>query len=236
MVNRKNLGLPQKSSSEVSICLKTNEKTLFNAKENVSIFKNFFSNLARNLFLKLPEASKKFGKNSLHLYYKKFNLDKNNFNFFNVSNEVVLKIILNLDLFKASGIDKISAKCIKDGATVLALPISQIFNLSIKLSSFPDDCKISKLKPLFKKGSKIDPKNHRPVSLLPIVSKIIEKLVHDQTQNYLDKNEILYDYQSGFRKNFSTNYCLAYLNDKISKGFDTGLHTGMILIISPEST
>ena len=65
-----------------------------------------------------------------------------------------MKIILNLDLFKASGIDKISTKFIKDGATVLALPISQIFNLSIKLSSFPDDCKISKLEPLFKKGQK----------------------------------------------------------------------------------
>ena len=226
----KNLGLPQKSTSGVNICLKTNEKTSFDAKENANIFKNFFSNLARNLFLKLPEASKKFGKNSLHLYYKKFNLDKNNFSFCSVSNEVVLKIILNLDLSKASGIDKISAKFIKDGATVLALPISQIFNLSIKLSSFPDDCKISKLKPLFKKGSKIDPKNYRPISLLPIISKILEKLVHDQTQNYLDKNKIIYDYQSGFRKNFSTNYCLAYLNDKISKGLDTGIYTGMILI------
>ena len=105
-----------------------------------------------------------------------------------------MKIILNLDLFKASGIDKIIAKFIKDGATVLALPISQIFNLSIKLSSFPDDCKISKLKPLFKKGSKIDPKNYRPISLLPIISKILEKLVHDQTQNYLAENEILHKY------------------------------------------
>ena len=90
---------------------------------------------------------------------------------------------------KASGIDKISAKFIKDRAIILALPISQIFNLSIKLS-FPDDFKISKLKPLFKKGSKIDPKNYRPISLLPIVSKILEKLVHDQTQNYLDENDM----------------------------------------------
>ena len=110
------------------------------------------------------------------------------------------------------------------------MPISQIFNLSIKTSSFPDDCKISKLKPLYKKGSKTDPKNYRPISLLPIVSKIIEKLVHDQTQNYLSETNVLCDCQSGFRKNYSTNYCLAYLNDKVSKGIDQGLYTGMILI------
>ena len=131
---------------------------------------------------------------------------------------------------KASGIDKISARFIKDGAIVLAVPISQLFNLFIKTSSFPDDFKISKLKPLYKKGSKTDPKNYRPISLLPIVSKIIEKLVHDQAQNYLSENNVLYDCQSGFRTNYSTNYCLAYLNDKISKGFYQGLYTGMILI------
>ena len=70
---------------------------------------------------------------------------------------------------------------IKDGATVFAKPISQICNLSIKYSIFPSDCKIAKLKPLFKKGSKTDPKNYRPISLLPLVSKIIEKVLHDQT-------------------------------------------------------
>ena len=64
----KNLGLPQKSTSGVNICLKTNEKTSFDAKENGNIFKKKFSNLARNLFLKFTEASKKFGKDSLHLY------------------------------------------------------------------------------------------------------------------------------------------------------------------------
>ena len=72
--------------------------------------------------------------------------------------------------------------------------------------------------------------NYRPISLLPLISKILEKVIHDQTQTYLTKNDILYEYQSGFRKNYSTNYCLAYLSDLISKGFETGLYTGMILI------
>ena len=86
------------------------------------------------------------------------------------------------------------------------------------------------MKPIFKKGSKTDMQNYRPISLLPLISKILEKVIHDQTQTYLTKNDILYEYQSGFRKNYSTNYCHAYLSDLISKGFETGLYTGMILI------
>ena len=103
-------------------------------------------------------------------------------------------------------------------------------NLSIKYSIFPTDCQIAKLKPLFKKGSTTLPKNYHPISLLPLISKIFVKLVHDQTQAFLDENKILYKFQSGFRRNFSTDSCLSYLSNKIANGFESGLHTGMILI------
>ena len=73
-------------------------------------------------------------------------------------------------------------------------------------------------------------KNYHPISLLPLISKIIEKVIHDQTQAFLDENKILYRFQSGFRKHFSTDSCLSYLNNKIATGFESGLHTGMILI------
>ena len=89
--------------------------------------------------------------------------------------------------------------------------------------------KKAKLKPVFKKGSK-DPKNYRPISLLPQLSKIIEKIIHGQVQNYLDDKKILYRYQSGFRSHHSTDTCLSYLSDKILQGFETGIFTGMILI------
>ena len=118
----------------------------------------------------------------------------------------------------------------KDGAEVLPLPLCNLVNLSIKQSLFPDQCKIAKLKPLFKKGSKSDLKNYRPISLLPVVSKIIEKTIQIQTQEYLDKNGLLYKYQSGFRANFSTDSCLVQLTDFILRGMDKGFHTGMILV------
>ena len=130
---------------------------------------------------------------------------------------------------RAAGIDNLSGKFLRDGAIILAKPISKICNLSIKYSLFSTDCQIAKLKPLFKKGSTTHPKNYRPISLLPLISKIIEKVIHDQTQEFLDTNKIL-KFQSGFRKGFSTDSCLSYLNNKIAAGFESGLHTGMILI------
>ena len=87
------------------------------------------------------------------------------------------KILACLDSSKAPGLDEISSKCLKDGAEVLALFLCNLANLPIEQSLFPDQCKIAKLTPLFKKGSKSDPKNHRPISLLPVVSKIIEKTI-----------------------------------------------------------
>ena len=83
---------------------------------------------------------------------------------------------------------------------------------------------------MFKKGSKTDPKNYRPISLLPLLAKLIEKAIHIQTQEYLDKHGLLYKFQSGFRKKFSTDSCLVQLSDFTINGMDKGLHTGMILI------
>ena len=100
------------------------------------------------------------------------------------------KYLINLSPNKASGIDNLSRKFLKDGADVLALPISQLCNLSISLSTFPQHCKIAKLKPQYKKGSRTEPKDFRPISLLPLLSKLMEKTIHDQVQNYCNENNI----------------------------------------------
>ena len=164
-------------------------------------------------------------------YYKRFlNTENQKFTFSPTSEDEVLKLLKDTNPEKAAGIDNLSGRFLKDGAVVLALPISKLCNLSMKRSKFPLDCKIAKLKPLYKKDSKTDPKSYRPVSLLPLVSKVIEKVIHNQTEIFLNKNKILYKYQSGFRKSFSTNSCLTLLTDKINKGFESGKYTGLILI------
>ena len=107
---------------------------------------------------------------------------------------------------KTAGIDKLYGKFLKDGTDILARPIFQLCNLSINLNSFPRSCKISKIKPLFKKGSKTDPQNYCPISLLPIISKIINRMIHDQTQEFLSKDKILCRFQYATTgKIFETN-------------------------------
>ena len=105
-----------------------------------------------------------------------------------------------------------------------------MYNLSIKLWSFPDSCKIGKLKHLFKKGYKTNPSNYRSISLLPVISKITKKLIHEQTSNFLSNNGLLYNYQSKFWKTHTKDSCPRFLSDKILKGFEKSLMTEMIMV------
>ena len=183
----------------------------------------------KSLLIKLPNPPDKYNLQSVLRYYSSFTIS-DYFCLSNTSEEKVLKIMTNIESSKAAGVDKLSGRFLKDGANILAKPISALCNLSISQGVFPSACKVAKLKPIFKKGKKTDPSNYRPISLLPSISKIIERVIHDQTNAFLSDEDILYNYQSGFRGNHSTNLCLSFLTDKILKEFDKGLLTGMILI------
>ena len=82
---------------------------------------------------------------------------------------------------------------------------------------------------MFKKGARTDPKKYRFISLLPLVSKIIEKSIHFQIEDYLNKKKLIYMYQSGFRTNHSTDLCLAQLIDFVATGMDKQMHTGILV-------
>ena len=131
---------------------------------------------------------------------------------------------------KAAGPEGLSGHFLKDRATFLTKPIIGLCSLSINSEKFPDSCKVAKLRSLYKKGSLTQSCNYRPISLLPLISKVIEKVIHDLTSTFLNSKKLLYICKSGFRKKHSTDFCLSYLNDKILKGFDKVLMTGMILI------
>ena len=93
----------------------------------------------------------------------------------NIDVTTVDKILKNLDVAKASGIDQISAKFLKDGAPVIAIHLANMVNLLIKRDTFPSKRKIAKIKSLFKMGIKTDAQNYRPIALLPLISKVIKK-------------------------------------------------------------
>ena len=224
------LGLESKKKATSKICLKENGDIKFEPKSNCEVFKIFFETLSTNLVNKLPTPTNIFGPDSVRAYYSDLNIDNQEFRLQPTNHEAILKLIEGINPAKSAGIDKIGGRFLKDGAQVFAKPITELCNLSIRLSKFPDKCKIALLKPLFKKGSKLEAKNYRPISLLPLVSKIFEKVIHSQTQTYLDKNDILYKFQSGFRQNHSTDTALSYLTNKIQSAFDKGFYAGMILI------
>ena len=90
--------------------------------------------------------------------------------------DIILKLLKNIDISKPAGDDNLPERFLKDGTIILEKPVTKICNLSIKLKIFPDQCKLAKLKPIFKKGSRMDTSNYRPISLLPLILKIFQKL------------------------------------------------------------
>ena len=119
---------------------------------------------------KLPKLPNRYTIKFVSDYYKKLSLSEN-FKFDATTEGYLFNILKNVEVTKAAGIDQISGKFLKDGERILAKPISELCNLSMKIGSFPDACIFANVKPLFKKGSKTDPSKCTPISLLPLLFK-----------------------------------------------------------------
>ena len=228
----KNLGLKGKQKEEQNICLNIEGEICHEPKIVANHFNSFFTNIASKLVEKLPSCPKMFDTNSgvFRLFYSQKLQQNASFLLAPVSEDLVYKELLKLNSSKSTGLDEIPERFIKDGANVLKVPITFIVNLSISTSSVPDDMKIARVKPLYKKNSSLETGNYRPVSILSVVSKILEKSVHSQLVTFLDQNNILYEFQSGFRSRYSTDTCLIHLFDYLKGNTSKGLFTGMLLL------
>ena len=129
-------------------------------------FKDYYSNLAGNLLKKLPKTPNKFTLNTVFQHYKGI-IQSASFNFVTVSENTIFTILKNIKVSKATDLDSLSGRFLKGGAKVLAKPITELCNLSIY--QFPDYCKISKVKPICKKGFLTEASNYSPISLLPLI-------------------------------------------------------------------
>ena len=116
-------------------------------------FKKHFVNLASDLVKKLPDPTGRFRIPSVHQYYKEINFPEKKLKFEKVSSVSILKILKEFKTNKATGIDNLVGRFLKDGSDILCTPIAKICNLSIKLASFPGKCKVAKIKPLYYKRS-----------------------------------------------------------------------------------
>ena len=141
-------------------------------------------------------------------YIKKFVDSKVDNNVFYSIPEIniafVRKYILNLDISKSTGLDDIGPRILKISYDIISPSITFLINKSLSLGIFPNVWKTTNIIPIHKTGLKEDVNNYRPISILPIVSKIMEKLINLKFMKYLNDNKLLHVKQSGFRAGHST--------------------------------
>jgi len=121
----------------------------------------------------------------------------------------------------APGADDISSEIVKQSLQYIARPLTHIVNLSLEQGVFPDEMKVAKVIPLFKAGDKTCVNNFRPISLLPVFSKILEKSMAKRMLQFLTENNILHPHQFGFRPKHTTSMAINILFDKISLALDS---------------
>ena len=137
--------------------------------------------------------------------------------------EQVLKLCREIKTTKSSGIDNIASKVFKDAFMVLVQQLVYLFNLSFSSRMFPDSLKQATVIPLYKGGNKTDVSNYRPVSLLPLPGKLLERIAHAKLSNFLESHKVITDRQGGFRKGFSTASSVADLTDDLFENINSGL-------------
>ena len=131
----------------------------------------------------------------------------------------MLDIINNLEN-KSTGPQSIPIKLLKLIPDLIIIPLCKIICMSFTTGKYPDALKICKTIPIHKGGSTVELNNYRPISLLSIFDKIIEKIMHKRLYNFLGEHNILFDNKFGFRKNNSTSLALIQITEKIKESID----------------
>ena len=163
-----------------------------------------------------------------------------------ISEEDVKNELLSLRVDKSPGNDQVHPRILKEAALQLCTPLTKLFQLSIKQGKVPQQWKEANIIPIFKKGSRSDPSNYRPVSLTSILSKLLEKIISKNILKHILRNKILPKQQHGFLHGKSTstnlleamNVWIEMLEHKMpvdiiyldySKAFDTVPHKRLLL-------
>ena len=176
--------------------------------------KKFFVHVGESLASVIPQSSKVPSDYLKQGIVSELYLDP-------VTEDEVDKIISNFRE-SAAGWDELKPTVVKSVRNCIASPLSHICNLSFVTGIFPDELKIANVVPIFKSGDEMVFSNYRPVSVLPVFSKVIERLMYNRLLKYINDNNLLYKYQFGFQKGKSTHMALIVLIDKISEALEKG--------------
>ena len=213
--------LPNKKKKINSDILLKNENGLdIDNSETPNYTNTFFTNIGKNLASKIDKIDWNYLENRNEVTINPIKTDF----------EEVLQICKEIDITKSSGINFLSSKILKDAFMVYITQPVFIYNLSLKKSVFPNKWKNATIIPLFKAGDKKLVSNYRPVSLLPLPGKMLEKIIHKGITNFIENNNLLSDNQNGFRKNCSTTKSIVDLNDIIFDNMNNGKITAAVFI------
>ena len=203
----------KKSTVNQNQTFMSNGKLLTDKSDIVQHFNNYFSNIGSSLAKNLKTEN----INPLD-YVKSI---KNSIFLKDVDSNEVKNIIVTLKN-TCPGYDNIHTKVIKSTYNLFLIPLTHVLNQSIDQGIFSIELKNAKIIPLFKGGDTMLLNNYRPVSILSIFSKVLKKLMYNRLFSFLSKNKLLYKYQFGFRKGYSTNMALITLVDKILTAINNG--------------
>ena len=220
--------LVPKNSCNGPHSLNINGQTFENEADIANAFNEFFSNLAKRLTIDEADASPSLEKLSNYIENKipmthRFRISP-------IEEDQVFKLLSKLNISKASGIDTLGPRLLKIAAPMIYKPLCHLINVSIETGMFPDELKIGKLTPIFKKGNKCDPGNYRPISILPTISKIVERHVASELKEFLHEYELINIHQSGLRQFHSCQTALTKMTDLWLKDIDDGKLTGATFI------
>ena len=184
-------------------------------------FNEFFSGVGKLTYDKTQEELARCNFASLTVHQN--NVNNNSLRYFKpvpVDCETIILTVKGLKESNACGSDGISLRFVKDSLYIIAFYLTVIVNTSIVTKTYPSSWKYPYVIPAFKGGDSEDIANYRPISLLPVVSKILEKIVANQLTTYLETNNLLSNSQHGFRPKLSTETALLKISDRIYYNMD----------------
>ena len=193
-------------------------------KQITRLFNHHFASVADRLRSILPVVT--FNIDKLINFVKSRKDPDISFSIPSITTSQVITSLLRISPNKAVGIDRISARLLRISAPEIASSLAKLINHSIETGVFPKRWKTAKVTPLLKGGDADDVSNYRPISVLPILSKVIERHVHDSLYTYLS----IYQLQSGFRKRHSRETALIKIVDDLLFNLDNDRVSGLVLI------
>ena len=208
--------------------LRIKEKDLGNNEEMTEAFNVHFSTIADKLRKLLPDVP--FDTSKLSNFVRSRKDESAAFSIPPIAEADVVGYLLKIDSNKSTGVDGISSRMLKLAASIIAPSITKLINLSFSLNVFPSRWKTAKVTPIFKSGVPTDVTNYCPISVLPILSKIAERHVHNALYSFLCENDLIYIRQSGFRSKHSTETALIKIIDDLLFNLDNDRVSGMVLV------